>query len=1116
MKCPECQFDNREGIKFCGECGHKFKIACPECGTNNRAGNKFCDECGHDLRTIKETPPVNYSEPESYTPKFLADKILTTRSSIEGERKLVTVLFADVANYTAMSEKLDPEEVHQIMDGCFKILMDEIHKYEGTINQFTGDGVMALFGAPVAHEDHAQRACYAALSIQKALGKYGDKIEKDTGVEFKMRVGLNSGPVIVGAIGDDLRMDYTAVGDTTNLGSRMESMAGPGTILVSGNTHRLVRDFFEFETLGKIEVKGKKEPQEAFELIKTGEVATRIGASVAKGLTRFVGRKNSMPALLDAFDKVKSGSGQVVGLVGEAGVGKSRLLLEMRNMLSQGEYSYIEGRCLQYGGSMTYLPILGILRSYFEINEGDREFAIKKKIKDKILKLDEKLINVLPPFQDILSLKVEDDKYIKHDPQIKRVLIFEALRDLFIRDSQNKSLILVVEDQHWIDKTSEEFIDYLIGWLVNTSILLIILYRPEYTHQWGSKSYYTKIGVDQLGTVSSTALIQAMLEGGEVAPELRRLIIDRTSGNPLFMEEFTHTLLENGSIERKDKKHVLSRQASDIQVPDTIQGIIAARMDRLEDNIKKTMQVASVIGRDFAFRILQSITKMKEELKSYLLNLQGLEFIYEKSLFPELEYVFKHALTQEVAYNSLLLRRRKEIHEKIGEAIEQIYSKRLKEFYEMLAYHYAKSDNYEKGFEYSKLSAKKALKSASFIDALSYTKKSILCLERLPKTEANQRRIIDARTAFARYCMPLNYHVEAKESVAPIADLAIGMNYRKRLPMIYVALGSYFQSIEEDFSNGEKVLSKAIKISEEVNDWISLHLSHYFLGCFLSLNDEADKGFYHLSKCLELGTFINDKGIISITKSSIAYFNYLFQGSIQNAFKLSSESLQMAKEENAIDTRIKGMVYCCHGAVCYVKGLFVEGERDLLRSVAFCEKNNFYVWEALSCYNLGNLYADTREYEKSQYYYSHAISLLESHRYNPSLINFCKIGIARLKIFKNKRDIDLSELFAYHKKINVNCFKGWGANYIGEILLTIGDNISNSAEGWIKKAIEANDRFGFKWHLGRDYVLYTEFYKRKGDQSKAREKLGKAIEILKECGADGWVEKYEKELASLP
>ncbi len=309
MECLKCQFENPEEMQFCVKCGNKLEINCPKCGFSNSPTFQYCGKCGHDLSQPAETTAIDFNHPQSYTPKFLADKILTTRSSIEGERKLVTVLFADVANYTSMSEKLDPEDIHQIMDGCFKILMDEIHKYEGTINQFTGDGVMALFGAPVAHEDHAQRACHASLSIQKAIKEYGTKVQKDFGVDFKMRIGLNSGPVIVGSIGDDLRMDYTAVGDTSNLASRIESMARPGTSLVSNHTHKLARDFFEFKSLGKVEVKGKEEPQEIFELIKTGEVATRIAASEAKGLTRFVGRKNSMDALMDAYGKTQCSFG---------------------------------------------------------------------------------------------------------------------------------------------------------------------------------------------------------------------------------------------------------------------------------------------------------------------------------------------------------------------------------------------------------------------------------------------------------------------------------------------------------------------------------------------------------------------------------------------------------------------------------------------------------------------------------------------------------------------------------------------------------------------------------------------------------------------------------------
>ena len=344
MKCSKCQFDNREEVKFCEKCGAKMELICPNCEAKIPLNREFCGECGHELRTPTKAPAIDLSRPQSYTPKFLADKILTSRSSIEGERKLLTVLFADVANFTSISEKLDPEDVHQIMDGCFKILMDEIHQYEGTINQFTGDGVMALFGAPVAHEDHAQRACYAALSIQKAIAEFGPKVQKDYGADFKMRIGLNSGPVIVGSIGDDLRMDYTAVGDTTNLASRIEGMAKAGTSLVSSHSHKLTRDFFEFQALGKVQVKGKEEPQEIFELIKAGAVNTRIGASVAKGLTRFVGRKNSIATLMDSYNKARSGSGHVVGVVGDAGVGKSRLLLEFKKQLLQGEFALFGGQ----------------------------------------------------------------------------------------------------------------------------------------------------------------------------------------------------------------------------------------------------------------------------------------------------------------------------------------------------------------------------------------------------------------------------------------------------------------------------------------------------------------------------------------------------------------------------------------------------------------------------------------------------------------------------------------------------------------------------------------------------------------------------------------------------
>jgi class 3 adenylate cyclase len=742
MECPKCQTENPQIRKFCRECGAKLLIICPQCDFKNLSGDKFCGECGHELKKISKAPRIDFSQPQSYTPKFLADKILNNRSSLEGERKLVTVLFADVANYTSIAEKLDPEEVHQIMDGCFKIMMDEIHRYEGTINQFTGDGVMALFGAPVAHEDHAQRACYAALSIQKAMGDYGEKIKEDSGIDFLMRIGLNSGLVVVGSIGDDLRMDYTAIGDTTNLAARMESMANAGTILSTTHTHKLVRDFFEFKFLGKVQVKGKEELTEAYELLMASEVETRIEAAALKGFTKFVGRRREMETLSEAYERARSGSGQVIGVVGEAGVGKSRLLTELKNTLPKQEYTYLAGRCLHYGGSMAYLPIMDILRSYFQIEEEDQEPIIKKKMEDKILQLDERLKSSLPSFQELLSLRVDDGAYLQLEPGAKKIRTFEAIRDLLVCESQNKPIVVGVEDLHWIDRKSEEFLSYLIDWLASTHIVLILLYRPEYSHQWGSKSYYSKIGVDQLSEGSSAKLVQAILEGGEVVPEIGELILGRAGGNPLFVEELTHSLVENGSIQRKDHQYVLAGKASEIEVPDTIQGIIAARIDRVEEILKRIMQVASVIGREFAFRVLQTIMGMKEELKSHLLNLQGLEFIHEKSLFPELEYIFKHALTQEVAYNSLLQKRRKEIHEKIGNAIEQLYQDRIEEYYELLAYHYVRSDNKDKAVDYLVLANQRAARLNAMEEAKAYFEEAMKLLDTLPESKVNQERRI--------------------------------------------------------------------------------------------------------------------------------------------------------------------------------------------------------------------------------------------------------------------------------------------------------------------------------------------------------------------------------------
>jgi class 3 adenylate cyclase/tetratricopeptide (TPR) repeat protein len=1161
MRCPKCQFENPEGVKFCGGCGSRLEKPCPQCGHKNPPQFRFCGECGQSLEQLPASP-VDYAAPHSYTPKFLADKILTSRSSMEGERKLVTVLFADVANFTSLSEKLDPEEVHQIMDGCFKILMDEIHRFEGTINQFTGDGVMALFGAPVAHEDHAQRACHAALSIQKAMGEYGGRVARDYGMDFKMRIGLNSGQVIVGAIGDDLRMDYTAIGDTTNLASRMEGLSPPGGVVASRNTHKLAKDYFEFRPLGKVEVKGKEKPQEAFELLKAGEVETRIGASVAKGLTRFVGRKNSMAALMETYEKARAGSGQVVGMVGEAGVGKSRLLLEFRNRLPQDEFTYLEGRCIHFGGSMPYLPVLDVLRSYFGIMEGDREFLTRKMVTEKVLELDRNLAETLPALQDLLSLKVEDEAYLRLEPKQRRERVFEALRDLLLRGSQIRPIILAVEDLHWIDKTTVEFLDYFIGWMANVRIMLILLYRPEYTHQWGSRSYYKHIGLDQLTLESSAELVKAILEEGETAPELRNLILNRAAGNPLFMEELTHTLLENGSIQKEQDQYVLARTPSDLQVPDTVQGIIAARIDRLEENLKKIMQVASVIGREFAFRILQAIIGMRENLKSQLLNLQGLEFIYEKSLFPELEYIFKHALTQEVAYKSLLSNRRKEIHKRIGKAIEELYAGSLEEFYEVLAYHYAKGDEAGKAYRYLKLSGNKATRTHALREAYDFYKEAVRQLDTIPESTENKKERIEVLELMRAPILFLGFPEDSLTFLQQGERLSRELGDTRRLAFFYGSMGHYYthagdhllaiKCTEEAFEEARKAQDielmvplaaslfntyagtgewyKTLDVAPEVIDLIEkAGRESDFFGAGGPNRYTMLCGYYS-SSMAHLGHFEEAKASIEKgLRNAIQVHDVATLGGAENIYGIffymkgdwgpAKEHLEKAitHYEEAKWTVGFLLALSVLGHTYSFLGDPEIGRRHAEKGLQIYQDSGIELWLSYNHFVLGMIHLDLGDLENAKSAMEEALRLSRKNN-EKGWEGWSWIGLGRILGMREPRQMDKAEECFFKgleilRGLKMKASYSWGHLFLGEFYLAAGEK--EKAKENLKKAEGMFQEMGMDYWLARTYAVYAELSERNGDRSEAKENLGKAIEMLKKCGADGWVEKYEKELVAL-
>jgi class 3 adenylate cyclase len=494
MRCPQCGHDNPAQVKFCGECGTRIDGLCPGCGTRNPPTNKFCHHCGQALAP-PPTPAARFPSPQSYTPPHLAEKILTSRTALEGERKQVTVLFADVSGFTSISEQLDPEDVHQLMNRAFELMLGEVHRYEGAINQFLGDGVMALFGAPIAHEDHAQRAVHAALGMQRVLHGYGAELQRTRGITFRVRIGLNTGLVVVGSIGDNLRMDYTAVGDTTNLAARMLNLAEPVQVVIAEDTHRVVSGYFITRPLGARAIKGKAEPVNAYEVVRTRGLRTRLEVGAERGLTPFVGREPELSLLQERWAEVKAGLGQVVFLMGEAGIGKSRLLLEFQRRLTDEPVTWLTGRCISYGKEMAYLPIIDLLKHNFQVEEGDDDATISAKIERSMEALGAELQPAIPYVKYLLSVPPGDDAVLSLDAQQRRLRLFEALRAMMLQGGQRRPLVLAVEDLHWIDKTSEDVLLHLVDSIPTARVLLLVTYRPGYENPFGERTYTTRLGL---------------------------------------------------------------------------------------------------------------------------------------------------------------------------------------------------------------------------------------------------------------------------------------------------------------------------------------------------------------------------------------------------------------------------------------------------------------------------------------------------------------------------------------------------------------------------------------------------------------------------------------------
>jgi class 3 adenylate cyclase len=761
MSCSKCGADNPAGKKFCGDCGAPLANLCAKCGADNPAGKRFCGECG---------APLGAQAAQKRTGDASIGLVETAAAdNLEGERKTVTALFADIKGSTELEQDLDPEEARAIVDPALKLMIDAVKRYDGYVVQSTGDGIFAIFGAPVAHEDHPQRALYAALRMQEELRRYSTRLVADGGNPLQCRVGVNTGEVVVRSIstGRD-HAEYTPIGHTANLASRMQAVAPVGSIAVAEPTRKLCEGYFALRPLGPTKVRGVSEPVNVYEVTGLGPLRTRLQRAAGRGLTKFVGREREIESIARAAEQSNAGRGQIVAAMAEAGTGKSRLFFEFKAK-NQSGWMVLEAFSVSHGKASAYLPVLDLLHSYFDIKSEDDARKRREKVNGRIVTLDPGLEDTRPYLFALLGIGDGDDPLAQMDANLRRRRTLDAIKRILLRESLNQPLMVIFEDLHWIDDQTQEFLNLLVDSIANAKILLLVNYRPQYSHQWGSRTYYTQLRLDPLGKESADEMLAALLGDNPDLEALKRTIIQRTEGNPFFMEETVQVLFDEGALVREDGKVRLTRPIGELKIPPTVQGILAARIDRLPLDAKDLLQTLSIIGRELPMSLIRTVVAIPAEHLDQMLNdLQLGEFIYEQPAVGDTEYVFKHALTQEVASGSVLNERRKALHERIGAAVEALHAGSLDDHLAELAHHYGRANNSDKAIEYLYRAGQQASMRSALREAEELLRQAIRIVGTMPETAARIEREFNLQLAYwqvLQYASGSNFDV-----VAPAID----------------------------------------------------------------------------------------------------------------------------------------------------------------------------------------------------------------------------------------------------------------------------------------------------------------------------------------------------------
>jgi predicted ATPase/class 3 adenylate cyclase len=858
-------------------------------------------------------PRTASPSPIAYTPRHLAERIraeqvaLEARGAPDGERKTITALFADIKGSMDLLEDLDPEDARRLVDPALTLMMQAVHRYEGYVAQSLGDGIFALFGAPIAHEDDPQRALYAALRMQEALRQYAETLRREHGVNLEIRVGVNTGEVVLRSIRtDDLHTDYVPIGHSTSLAARLQSLASGGSIVVSAPTYRLTEGFFIFTPLGTAQVKGVSEPVEMYEVAGVGLLRTKLQVAAHRGLARFVGRQRELEEMQRALELAQGGRGQIVAVVGEPGVGKSRLCYEVKLRAPRG-CLVLETFSVSHGKADPYLPLIELLKNYFQITPQDDERGRREKVTGRVLALDRHLDDTLPYLFALLSIADPSATLAQMDPQIRRQRTFEAIKRLLVRESLNQPVLLIMEDLHWLDRETQTWLDLLSEGVATARLLLLVNYRPEYQHAWASRTYYTQLRLDPLGQAEAEELLTALLgddtgaTGRSPLQSLKHLILTKTEGNPFFIEEIVQALSEQGVLVRNPAggpgftPTPLITALTEIQLPPTVQGVLAARIDRLPPEEKALLQTLAVLGKEFSLSLLTRVVEQPEdEVQRLLAHLRAAEFIYEQPAFPEPEYTFKHALTQEVAYNALLLERRRGLHERTGQAIEALFPYRLEAYYNELAHHYSRSGNAGKAVEYLQRAGQQAAQRSAYAEAISHLTTALELLETLPDTvERTQLELVLQLTLGQAMAFTKGYGVpEAERAYARARELCQQVGEPQQLFAALMGLSQFYVN-QAQYQTGLELAEQLLSLAQRQRDPALLVTGHFKMGQSLWWLGELSAARAHLEQAIALDALHQLRGGAGRIYAAMVLW---LLGYPEQARERSDEHLALARE----------------------------------------------------------------------------------------------------------------------------------------------------------------------------------------------------------------------------